>query len=776
MSYADFGNDRPSGVPQGLDLGGDWDEDEVKSIVQRELDDALGQDGGTLSSERLNALKYYQGEPFGDEVEGRSQVVALSVLEAVEWVLPALMRIFTASDQICLVEPGRPAPPPMPMGMGAMMGPPPKPPEVLAQQATTYINHIFYKDNSGFLILHDFLKDCLLEKLGWIKYWWDEQESVETKSYTGWTQADYDATVHDPNVEIVKERRYPQPAGDFYGDRPLPAPPGVPVELIDVTLRVTRQNGLVRIENVAPEEVLFSRRAKRGDIPFLAHRRRWTYSDLVQQGYDEDTLDLIPSHDSMEMNIERVERFGGDDLPPYSDTRNDDPARVIWVEENYVRLSRDDRTTELYQVMTAGKGLIILTKEGEPCIECVDEVPFVCATPIPLPHRLVGLSLADLTSDLQRIKSAILRQMIDNAYLTNWPRIEVADDSVNENTYDDLLTLRPGGIVRTRRSGGIGPMMIPYTADKSFPLLEYIDSTQEIRTGVARSNQMIGADALANTTASGIAMVQQAQAQRVELFARIFAHAVEALMRGIMRLVRKHQQQERIIRVTGDWLRVDPREWGEDMPVSVSVGLGTGNRDQILQHLGTIVQLQGQIVQQQGGPKGPLVYPQNVYDALKAMQDNAGFKQSFFTDPSRPPPPGAMPQQPEAPPPNPALIVAQAQVQATQMKAQAALQAGQMKAQAAAAIQQQKAELEAQLAQQKQQHDMMLEAQKAQHQQQLEQQQAQHDLIIARAKVEAEAAVKQREVELKFAAGAYAAGQGGPGTVAPALGNGGAPL
>src|SRR4249920_25333 len=137
MSYTDFGNDRPGAVPQGLDLGGDWDEDEVKAIVQRELDDALGQDGGTLSSERLNALKYYQGEPFGDEIEGRSQVVALSVLEAVEWLLPALMRIFTASDKICVVEPGRPAPP-QPMMPGGMppgpMGPPPKPPEVLAQQ------------------------------------------------------------------------------------------------------------------------------------------------------------------------------------------------------------------------------------------------------------------------------------------------------------------------------------------------------------------------------------------------------------------------------------------------------------------------------------------------------------------------------------------------------------------------------------------------------------------------------------------------------------------
>src|SRR5881628_1431395 len=147
-------------------------------------------------------------------------------------------------------------------------------------------------------------------------------------------------------------------------------------------------------------------------------------------------------------------------------------------------------------------------------------------------------------------------------------------------------------------------------------------------------------------------MIQQHSAQRVELFARILANGVEQLMRGIMGLVRRHQQQERIIRVTGGWLKVDPRQWRDEMPVTVSVGLGTGNRDQILSHLAQIIQLQGTIVTQQGGVNGPLVYTQNVYDALRQLQENAGFKQSFFADPSQPPPPGSQPQQPRQPPPD----------------------------------------------------------------------------------------------------------------------------
>jgi hypothetical protein len=679
--------------------------------------------------------------------------------------------------------------------------PPPPDPVLLAKQATLYINHLFLKENPGFLILRDWFADALIEKLGWVKYWWDTQREVETKSYTGILQFQLDALLgDDPDAEVIKQRRYMQEPDEFAMDRPfvpppqpampmlagtgnlqLPMQPGMPampppprppqIELIDCTIRYTRDHGRVTIANVAPEEVLFSRRAKRDDIPFLAHRRRWTYSDLIQQGFDEECLELVPMDDSMEWNTERAERYREDDaFPPFG---RKDAGRELWVEESYIRLSKDGKTTELYKVTTAGHGLVILTKGGEPDIECVECVPFVSICPIPASHKLVGLSLADLTADLQDIKSSIMRQMVDNAYLSNWPRVEVADDSINENTYDDLLTLRPGGVVRSRRLGGIAPMSIPYTADKSFPLIQYIDQTQEIRTGVARNNQMIGADQLANTTASGIAMVQGAQAQRVELFARIFAYGVEQLLRGIMRLVRQNQQQERIIRVTGDWLRIDPRQWREDMPVTVSVGLGTGNRDQMLQHLTTVIALQAQIVQQQGGPTGPLVYPQNVYDALKALQENAGFKTSFFADPSQPPPPPPGAQPPGQKPPDPAAMQAQAVVQATQLKAQAAVAAVQMKAQADAQSTQQKAGLEAQLAQQKQEHQMMLEQQKQSHEMELEQQKAQHDLIIARAKVEAEAAVKQREVELKFAAGAYAAGQGGPG---PAVGNSGLPL
>lgn len=540
----------------------------------------------------------------------------------------------------------------------------------------------------------------------------------------------------------------------------LPSLPPPQIELYDCTLKVTREYGRVRIQNVPPEEVLFSQRAKRDDIPFLAHRRRWTYSDLIQQGYDADCLDLVPMYDEPEQNQERIQRIG--DTTYGTEPR--DSNKGIWVEESYVKLALDEdaTTSELYKIVTAGGGLIILTKNGEPDIECVDEVPFVPLCPIPSPHKLVGLSLADLTMDLQHIKSSLIRQMIDNAYLSNWPRIEIADDAVNENTYDDLLTLRPGGIVRTRRIGGVQPMMIPYTADKSFPLVNYLDEMAQLRTGVSSQGQAITPDALNNTAAASIAMLQQSAAQRVELFARIFANGVEKLLLGVMGLVRRHQQQERIIRVTGGWLRVDPRQWREPMPVTVSVGLGSGNRDQILAHLMTVIQLQGTIVQQQGGVTGPLVYAQNVYDALEALQTNAGFKASFFADPRKGPPPGTPP--PPQQPPDPEVMKAQAAIQAQQMKSQADVQAIQVKAQATQSLLAEKATAEAAIQQQRLQHEQQMAQLKAQNELILGREQAQNDLAVAMERTRIEGEVKRREIELKYAAGAYSQEPPGAGT------------
>lgn len=720
-------------VDQGLD-GIGVGELELKSIIARELDQAVGRDGTKLSVDRRNLLAYYEGEPFGNEIEGRSQVVMQTVLETVEWVLPALLRIFTASDKIVTYEPTI------------------ERDEAAAEQATQYGNYVINRDNAGFMILHDWMKDALLQKLGWIKVSWDKQQDQETNTFEGLSDAEYHALIADPHVEVIEERSYPGPqAGGFNGDAPEPGA----ATLHDCKLRVTRTEGRVRIENVPPEEVLFSPRAKRGaPLPFICHRREWSYSELLEQGYDPDTLDLACFDESPQYNTERIQRFQREEDWPYYDERTDKPMREIWVEESYIRVDVDgDGIAELNKVTTAANGAVILTRDGKPDIEPIDEVTLIPLCPIPMPHKLVGLSVADLVTDLQLIKSTLVRQMLDNIYLTNNPRHIVGEQAVTDETYDDLLTSRPGGIIRVKNPDAIAPLVTPFVAKEAMPLVEYFDQVGETRTGVSRHNQGLNPDDL-NKTATGVNLMQQAAAQRVELIARIFAETgIKDLARIILGMVTKYQQRERVIRLTGKWVAMDPRQWRNAMEVSISVGLGTGNRDQILQHLMQILQVQQGIVAVQKGVQGPLVTAQNIFDVLEKLTENAGFKESFFTDPSQPAP--GMGHN-GGPPLDPEMAKAQHGMQLDQAKAQLDGQIAQQRLQSDLQVQQAKAQAEAQLARERMQFEMQLEQQKAAHAMELE-----------RMREAAKQQQAMREIELRAQAGAYTPGPApAPGTAA----------
>jgi hypothetical protein len=341
--------------------------------------------------------------------------------------------------------------------------------------------------------------------------------------------------------------------------------------------------------------------------------------------------------------------------------------------------------------------------------------------------------------------------MLDNIYLTNNPRHLVAESAATDETYDDLLTSKPGGIVRARTVDGVVPLITPFVAEKAQGLVEYMDQTAEVRTGISRHNQGLDPDDL-NKTATGVNLIQQAAAQRVELIARIFAFSVQKAVRGVLGLIKKHAQQERIIRVSGAPLQTDPAQWKNDMTVTVNVGLGTGNRDQIMSHLMALLNVQQEIVTGQGGSlQGPLVFAKNIYDTVAKLSENAGFKSNFAVqDPTVPPPPSVTgPPQPPKPDP---------QAAAAQQMAQVEMQLQQQKAQSDAQLNQQKAQHQQQLSGQKAQQDMQIATQQAQHQQQLDsaklqqqftlaQQKAQNDLEIERLRAQNDLAIEQMKAE-----------------------------
>ena len=611
---------------------------ELKSIIGQEINNSMGFMGGALSSQRKKSLEYYMGEPLGTEIDGRSQVISTDVADTVETILPSLLRIFTASHQVVKCEPVKAED------------------VALADQATSYINYVFNKDNHGFSILYTWFKDALLEKNGIVKVYWDESEKVEQETYENLNDEEYKLLIDSDDVEVIKEESFVDERvkeeleqmkqialsqGQDIGNIPTP-------KLHNCIIKRTTNSGKVKIENIPPEEFLIQRSAKTiEESNFVAHRVLKTRSDLIQMGFDKDVVENLPTQNSVTMNEERLARYADIDEDPIADAP-DKSGSEIEIYECYIKVDMDgDGVSELRKVIVAGSnGSTIL--ENMSC----DFIPFCSLTPIPMPHRFYGRSVAELVEDVQLVKSTVMRQLLDNMYLTNNNRVAVMDGMVN---LDDLLTNRPGGVVRTKQppSQVMMPMQNQTISQQAFPLLEYLDTVRESRTGVTRYSQGLDADAL-NKTATGVNTMMNQSQMRMELIARVFAETgVKDLFTRIFELTVKYQNKERIVELNNKFVPVNPTEWRNRYNISITVGLGVGSKDQQIAMLNNILQKQLQAFQLQGNKEYPMVSLKNIYNSLAKIIEEAGLKnvENYFINPEQ-----GMALVKPSPPPEPTPI------------------------------------------------------------------------------------------------------------------------
>ena len=568
------------------------DINKLKTIIESEIDDSLGYLETDTTDERQQALEYYLREPYGNEVEGKSQIVTGEVAEAVDGALPQLIRVFTSSDNVVEFAPAKEGD------------------EQNAEQATQLVNHVFYKDNDGFLILHNWFKDALLQKTGVVKAYWNDEKDVTKEKYEGLTDDELMMLMQDPEVELVSQEIIEDSTVDELTGQTTYSKSN------NVVLRRTKNKGKIVVENVPPEEFLISKRAKTiQDSPFVAHRRMITRSELVAMGFDKDMVDSLESGDNLEFSPDRIARYARGEQPNSMGSQ-DESMEVVEVYECYIKVDyNEDGIAELRRIVYASNE--ILSDE-----EC-DYVPFHSICPIPIPHKFYGQSLADRTLDIQLIKSTVTRQMLDNLYLTNNSRVAAVEGQVN---LDDLLTSTAGGVVRVKNAGAIVPLTVQSSASQSFPMLEYLDAVQAKRTGVSDAQQGLSPDVLQNVTAAAVATMSNASYGKLELIARIFAETgVKSLFKGILQLLCKYQDTVRTLRINGKFVPFDPREWDTEYNVTINVGLGTGSRQEQLATMQMILGKQEQILQAYG-VNNPLISLKQYRDTLAKFVHMAGFK------------------------------------------------------------------------------------------------------------------------------------------------------
>ena len=588
-------------------------EDELVSRIKSEIGDSLGY-SDVISKQRELAMDYYYGLPFGNEVEGRSQFVDTTVADTIEWIKPSLMRIFASGDDLVKFNPVGPED------------------EAMAEQATDYVNYIFTKQNPGWEILYSWFTDALLQKNGIVKVWWDYTDEWDREAYNGLTDIEFEALLADDDIEVVEHTEYTEEGVSAEG---------VPEDVTyhDIVVKRNTSSGKITVENVPPSEFLISRESKTiQDAQFVCHRVKKTLSDLREMGYKVDSDELGTSEDNMLFDSERNARYAYDDSWGFGfeQSEPEDALKTYWLHESYIKTDYDgDGIAELRKACTVGSTVL--------ANEAIDSKPFVSLTPVKIPHKFFGLSVADLVMDLQLIKSTLMRNLMDNAYNQNFGRYAVLEGQAN---LDDLLTQRPGGVVRVKTPNAVTRLDTPPLEPYSFQMLSYLDGIREARSGVSSMSQGLNADALtSHTTATAVAQVMTAAQQRVELIARNFAETgVKELMENIYALLQKNQDKDLVVKLRGEWVEVRPDAWRDKTDCTVSVGLGHGNRDQQLLHLGTMLQFATQSMQ--GGLS--IVSEQNLYNMGSALIKNMGFVnvQDFLTDPaSIPPQEGPSPEE-----------------------------------------------------------------------------------------------------------------------------------
>lgn len=654
-------------------------------------DDSASFVWGALGSERERAQREYFRMPYGNEEDGWSSIVTSDVQDTVEWILPQLLEIFTATDSIVSFEPTK---------QEDVKG---------AEQATDTCNYVFTKQNDGFLLLYTAIKDALLVKNGCV-HWCTEEVSEKVRQPQKAVAAMQIAMAREQGWEIESAN----PAGVVQD--PMT---GEPVEIYDVVFERTEKRKKIKVEAFPPEDMLIKRdwhSPMLADCPYVARVMRVTLSDLTQMGYTDVTADELGSSDDPSQSADASFRLSRasrtQDAYSDSDVTNieDDSLAEGWLRIEYVLIDYDGDGVAERRCIYRLKDRILKNEEAS-------HVPFATASPVLVAHRWDGMSVAEMISDLQQLKTEITRQMLNSLYLANNPRTKVLTDSQGSPmaNVDDLLDARPGGVLRTKSMEGLQEYVTPFVGRDSLPVLEYVDAMRENRTGVTRYSQGLGSDGLEKTNGESARLMSASQ-MRIKLIARIMAEClVKPIFKGILKLLTEGDMQKIAFRLRNEFVEYDPQEWRDSYDMTINVGLGSGDKDLQLRHLGAIFQSQMALAQSPFGPA--LIDPLKLYNTQARLVEAAGFKNvgDFWRDPAKEPPP---PQQP--PPPPHQVLIKQMELQADQQKFQAEqiLLKTREELQAAAKLQEVQASLELQAANDR--RDSEREAMKATYEAQLE--------------------------------------------------------
>ena len=632
------------------------DIDELASILRREYE-AADTYYDQLSLLTNQAFEYYEAQPFGNEIEGRSQIVLPDVQETIDYMQQSVLRTFVSGDRTIEFEASD------------------EEGDQLADDATAAINYIFMRQQDGFRILHDGLYDGLLKKMGIFKTVMETVEKVSRQRIRA----------SEEELALLSDQGATVEGYEDNGDG-------------TVTASIKWERAEKRFVDYAipQSEFRFNPRARHEDeADYLCHVCEKTRSDLVEMGFDQEQAYALP----MYSKAPEITETESSTLDNYLREQNTKALETVLLCEEYARIDVDgDGIAERVKVYRVENEILLDAETGEASVEVVDDQPFSIFCPFPRPHRMVGYSLADKVMHIQYQRSFVGRQLFDGLALSNMPRPVVDTNMADAETYDDILSPIPGSPIRVRGGmSSVQPFVTGFDPAKSLSVMEWITGERESLTGITRLNQGLDADAL-NKTATGTAMMQAQGQQNEEAIARQFAETIGRLFLKKYRLMRAEGEPFKV-KVDGQYRDVDPTQWPEDVNLMIRVGLGSNSKDKRIQYRMAMSQALAMSMEQ--GMSGP----EHAFKWFDGMARDTGLGQGddFAYDPDAEPevdPATGQPKQKQEKP-DPEMQARQAEMQMKQADAQARLELDREKAAATIEAMREKHMLEMDLAREK---------------------------------------------------------------------------
>lgn len=570
-------------------------ESELIAVVSEAIDSAATFTD-KLSRQADKNLSEYNGDLYGDEVEGQSTAVSTDVADVINSDMPSLARIFMGSGDIVTFQPNSEN----------------TADAEEAEQKTKYINWLVRSQPESFKILHDWLKGAGLQEVSVVKYFMESRKETEEIQYRNVSVDELESITNSlsaPDIEKVDVVKQEPNDDDTY----------------NLTFRVTRTIEKLKIINIPPESFLISEEATcKSDASLIGDRVSKTRGELIADGYKRELVDSLPT--ITKDNTNSKSRRG----VTTEETVDTWATQEVELCEVYVTVDFDgDDIPERRRIVMSGNHII----ENEP----FNHQPYALLSAMLMPHKIVGKSRASTVSATQKQKTSLLRGTLNNIWMVNNPRNVVHGDV----DLDDMLTVRVNGIVRLEDGSevlpqnAVFPLTTPYIGDKALQVIQYIDSARAQSTGSLMANQGLDADAVAKETATRFNGTRDDGQAKIELIARNFGETgFRDLYEGIAWTVSRFQNTEKEIMILGKQLAVDPTKWRCNHYVSTSVGLGAGNNEKLIESLQGIYAIQSQLKAQ----GSVLADDVDVYNTLKRIVDGLGLPRvdEFFNNPEEP--------------------------------------------------------------------------------------------------------------------------------------------